>query len=107
MKTLFDDQGYKNYFTATLVGDPQKFAAQAIVTPEELAANRATIRLLHGRNDKAFPPAITLTLAEALPQADVTLLANCSHSIALEQPEKFLLATHKSFGGSGNRNSNL
>jgi len=99
VKTLFDDHAYKNYFTRMFAGAPERFVAEAIVTPEELAANRAAIRMLHGRNDSAFPASISLKLAEALPQADVTLLAFCSHSIALEQPAKFLLAAHDLFDG--------
>jgi 2-hydroxymuconate-semialdehyde hydrolase len=98
VKTLFDDIAYKNYFTKMFAGDPNRFVAQAVVTPEELAANRAAIRMLHGRNDTAFPPSVTLKLAESLPQADVTLLASCSHSIALEQPEQFLAAANELFG---------
>jgi 2-hydroxymuconate-semialdehyde hydrolase len=100
VKTLFDDPSYKNYFTKMFAGDAQGYATAAVVTAEELAANRAAIRMLHGRNDAAFPYSITLKLAEALPQADVTLLASCSHSIALEQPEKFLLAAYELFGGA-------
>jgi len=100
VKTLFDDPSYKNYFTKMFAGDAQGYATAAVVTAEELAANRAAIRMLHGRNDAAFPCSITLKLAEALPQADVTLLASCSHSIALEQPEKFLLAAYELFGGA-------
>lgn len=99
VKTLFGDLGYKNYFTKMFAGDPQRFVAEAVVTREELAVNRAAVRMLHGRNDAAFPSSITLKLAEALPQADVTLLAFCSHSIALEQPDKFLSAANEFFGG--------
>lgn len=100
VKTLFDDQDYKDYFTRMFAGAPQRFVAEAVVMPEELAANRAAIRMLHGRNDTAFPSSVTLKLAEALPQADVTLLASCSHSIALEQPGKFLLAANELFDGA-------
>ncbi len=99
VKTLFEDVGYKNYFTKMFAGDPNGFVAEAVVTPEELAANRAAIRMLHGRNDTAFPPSITSKLAESLPQADVIFLAFCSHSIALEQPDKFLIAANEIFGG--------
>ncbi len=41
---------------------------------------------------------ITLALAASLRQADVTLLAHCSHSIALEFPEKLLAAAVLLFG---------
>ncbi len=48
--------------------------------------------MLHGRNDVAFPAAISLALAEQLPQADVMLIARCSHSVAMEHPDKLLSA---------------
>jgi 2-hydroxymuconate-semialdehyde hydrolase len=44
-----------------------------------------------------FPPSITLSIAARLPQADVTLLGLCSHSIAMEQTDKFLAAAYSLF----------
>jgi 2-hydroxymuconate-semialdehyde hydrolase len=48
--------------------------------------------MLHGRNDRPVPPSVTLQIAESLPQADVMLIGNCSHSIALEHPKMLLSA---------------
>ncbi len=92
VKTLFGDDDYRAYFTAMFAGERQRFVTETLVKTEELAAVTVPVTMLHGRDDSAFPPAITLRLAEHLPQADVVLLANCAHSIALEPPQKLLAA---------------
>ncbi len=99
VKTLFADPSYKDYFESMFSGDRRRFVTQALVSPEELSRVTVPVAMLHGRNDIAFPPEITLQLARSLPQADVTLLARCSHSIALEQPQKLLAACEALFGG--------
>lgn len=92
VKTLFEDTDYRAYFTAMFAGDHTRFAAAAELSAAELTRVNTPVTMLHGRNDTAFPPEITLALAESLEQADVILLAHCSHSIALEQPQKLLAA---------------
>ena len=99
VKTLFADPGYKDYFQSMFSGDRQRFVTEALLSPEELSRITVPVTMLHGRDDTAFPPGITLQLARSLPQADVTLLAQCSHSIALEQPQKLLAACDMLFGG--------
>ena len=53
--------------------------------------------MLHGRDDVAFPPEVTLKLAAKLPQADVCLLARCSHSVAMEHPDVVLTTAQRLF----------
>jgi 2-hydroxymuconate-semialdehyde hydrolase len=98
VQTLFNDPDYKAYFSAMFSGDRQRFITESLLTPAELAAIKIPVTMLHGRNDHAFPASTSLKLAESLPQADITLLANCSHSIALEQTEKLLTAARALFG---------
>jgi 2-hydroxymuconate-semialdehyde hydrolase len=98
VQTLFNDAAYKAYFVSMFDGDRQRFITESLVSAAELAAIKIPVTMLHGRNDIAFPPSITLKLAESLAQADVTLLANCSHSIALEHPNKLLAAAGTLFG---------
>ena len=92
VKTLFGDADYRAYFSAMFAGDRQRFVTEALLSAAELARITMPVTMLHGREDRAFPPAITLELAKSLPQADILLLADCSHSIALEQPQKLLAA---------------
>jgi 2-hydroxymuconate-semialdehyde hydrolase len=97
MAILHSDSTYGPYFSSMFGGDKQSYIDQAVVTAAELSAVRCRVSMLHGRGDIVFPPLLSLTLAERLPQADVTLLGRCSHSIAMEYPEKFLAAARSLF----------
>jgi 2-hydroxymuconate-semialdehyde hydrolase len=97
MAILHSDSTYGPYFSSMFGGDKQSYIDQAVVTAAELAAVRCRVSMLHGREDIVFPPLLSLTLAKRLPQADVTLLGRCSHSIAMEYPEKFLAAARSLF----------
>jgi len=90
IKTLFEDKDYEAYFSEMFSQPPEATMAATLLAPEELARITIPVTMLHGRNDIAFPPSITLALAESLPQANVLLLSNCSHSVALEQSPHLL-----------------
>ena len=97
-KSLIDDTYLKNreavlytgdygpYFSVMFGGDQQAYIEAAVVKPEELRRITCDVTMLHGRNDVAFPPEVTMTLARALTQANVHLIGRCSHSIAMEYP---------------------
>ncbi|TSH96816.1 alpha/beta hydrolase [Verticiella sediminum] len=82
--------GYADYFDAMFEGDKQQYADAAVLDAATLAQVRCPVRLLHGREDLAFPPSCTHDIASALPQADVVLLAECSHSVAFERSATFI-----------------
>jgi 2-hydroxymuconate-semialdehyde hydrolase len=89
---------YAEYFGSMFAGDKQTFIDSVVVSAEELSRVQCAVSMLHGREDSAFPAdALTLRLAQALPQADVQLLAHCAHSIAMEQPRKFVAAAAQLF----------
>lgn len=90
--------GYAEYFDTMFEGDPRRFVEAAVLSPELLAKVRCPVLMLHGRDDRAFPSTVTLELASHLPQADVLLLARCSHSVAFEHPETFLFLARRFFG---------
>lgn len=94
---LHKDASYGPYFTAMFSGDKQTYVDQTVLSASDLAAVRCRVSMLHGRDDVGFPPAISLDIAARLPQADVLLLGQCSHSIAMEQTEKFLAAAKAIF----------
>ncbi|CCB63429.1 MULTISPECIES: alpha/beta fold hydrolase [unclassified Hyphomicrobium] len=98
IETLWKDKAYRDYFMAMFAGDRQRFVNETLLSSNELRRIKIPVSMLHGRNDIAFPPDVTMRIADALPQADVALLAHCSHSIALEFPEKLLSACHTLFG---------
>lgn len=90
---------YRSYFGAMFAGDKQQYIDAAIVPAELLRAIDADVLMLHGRDDLAFPAASgTFALAPQLPRADMWILARCSHSVALEYPDKVLGAAKVLFG---------
>jgi 2-hydroxymuconate-semialdehyde hydrolase len=88
--TLFEDKEYEAYFSQMFVQGAEATMAATLLTAEDLARITIPVTMLHGRDDLAFPPSITLTLAESLPQANIVLLSRCSHSIALEHAAQVL-----------------
>jgi 2-hydroxymuconate-semialdehyde hydrolase len=97
VEILHKDPSYGPYFASMFAGDRQSFADQAALSRAELSQVSCKVAMLHGRNDVAFPPSITVDIARHLPQADITLIARCSHSIAMEHPEKLLSAARLLF----------
>ncbi len=95
---LFEDPSYRAYFESMFAGDKQKFADAAVLTETDLSCVKCKIMMLHGRDDVAFPATQTLSLAQHIPQADVMLIGACSHSIAMEYPNKLLAAAEMLFG---------
>jgi 2-hydroxymuconate-semialdehyde hydrolase len=92
--------GYADYFDTMFEGDQQRYVDAAVLAPETLAAVRCPVLMLHGRDDHAFPPSSSLALSKALTQADVLLLASCSHSVAFEHPATFIAAAAWFFGAN-------
>ena len=81
---------YESYFASMFGGDKRRFIDATALSAEELGRIRCNVLMLHGREDRGFPPELSLRIAESLPQADVMLLGRCSHSIAFEFPEKLV-----------------
>jgi 2-hydroxymuconate-semialdehyde hydrolase len=77
---------YEPYFSVMFGGDQQSYIEAAVLSPEELGRITCDVTMLHGRDDVAFPPEVTLTLARILTQANVHLIGRCSHSVAFEHP---------------------
>lgn len=92
---------YQQYFNAMFVGDLAPYIAATQVPENDLKSIAADIAMLHGRHDLAFPAEQTsLVLARALPNADLTLLGRCSHSVAMERTDAFLATANNLFGRS-------
>ena len=82
---------YASYFTSMFAGDKQQYVDAAVVPPDVLRAVAVDVLMLHGRDDVAFPAASgTIALAPRLSRADTWIVARCSHSIALEHPDKVI-----------------
>ncbi len=89
-KVLFEDAAYRAYFSSMFAGDKQAFVDAAVLTRDELAGIRQPVLLIHGRDDQPTPMASSIELAERLHNADLMLLDNCGHSVALEHPAKLV-----------------
>ena len=83
--------GYADYFNAMFEGDQRRYVHAAVLSDATLQAVTCPVVMLHGRADKAFPAESTLKIARRLLQADVVLLSRCSHSVAFERTDSFLL----------------
>ena len=97
MAILHADPAYGAYFSAMFHGNRQAYIDAAVLADDELQKIRCKVSMLHGRDDVGFPLSISLAIAERISQADVTLLGCCSHSIAMEQTDKFLAAAYSLF----------
>lgn len=95
-KVLFAGD-YAGYFGSMFEGDKQRYIDAAVLRPDELARIHCDVTMLHGRNDVAFPPELTLTIAKSIPQADVVLIGRCSHSVAMEYPSKLIASAELLF----------
>ena len=92
--------GYREYWESMFDKEKQHYIDAAAVSAEDLAKVKAQARVLmmHGRQDVNFPPADTcLPLSRSL-HADVWIVDDCAHSVALEHPQKFLAGADLLFG---------
>jgi len=95
---ILTQPGYREYYESMFEGDKQFYIDNSAVSEDELSRVKAGILMMHGRQDVNFPPENTcLVLGKLLP-ADIWLLNNCAHSVALEYPEKFMAAAGFLFG---------
>lgn len=80
---------------------PEVFRRQSLALRErtDSLATLATIGcpalVLCGREDALCPPAFHATMAEAMPRADLVVLAECGHLSPLEEPEAVTAALRR------------
>jgi 2-hydroxymuconate-semialdehyde hydrolase len=92
--------GYREYFSSMFARERQHYIDASAVTEDELSRVQCPVLLMHGAQDQSFPAERTsLVLVKSLPNADAVVLGRCGHSVALEYPEKFLVAASEFFGG--------
>jgi len=96
--------GYADYFDEMFGGDQQKYIDDAILSDETLARVQCPVLMLHGREDGSFPPSCSEQIAGKLKRADLMLLSDCSHSVAVERTSTFLALANEFFDGLLNNN---
>ncbi len=83
--------GYREYFERMFTQGRQHYVDLAALSDEEFARITCPVLLMHGANDSSFGPEKTsLPMARKIAKADVFILNNCGHSVALEHPDKFM-----------------
>ncbi len=87
---IITQPGYREYYESMFDGEKQTYIDKAALTPEELGRIKARVLMMHGRQDRSFPPEDTCLLLYRTLRADVWLIDGCAHSVALEAPGKFL-----------------
>lgn len=87
---------YRTYFDAMFAAPYDQYIQAAIVGEADLSRISADVIMLHGRNDLAFPSReCSEKLAPNIANADLHLLSNCSHSVALERRDALLSAVRQ------------
>jgi len=76
-----------NHQSETGKGARQKLAN--VVTPAKLETLKVPTLLMTGAADLATPPSITRIIARHVPDAQVSIAAECGHSVYWERPEFF------------------
>lgn len=91
-------EGYADYFDEMFGGDQNQYIREAVLSDETLGRIRQPVLLLHGKQDRGFPADVSVSLAQRLANADLMLLDNCSHSVAVERTSTFLALANDFFG---------
>ncbi len=89
--------GYAEYFDTMFAGDPLQYIEAAVLDRATLDRIACPVLLMHGRDDRGFPPSVSTRLAGELRRADLVLLGACSHSVAFERPGTFLALVREFF----------
>jgi 2-hydroxymuconate-semialdehyde hydrolase len=95
---ILTQPGYREYYESMFDDDKQHYIDKSAVTAEELGRIKAKVLMMHGRQDVSFPAEHTCMVLSRSLQADVWLINNCAHSVALEYPAKFLAGADFLFG---------
>lgn len=89
--------GYADYFDAMFKGDQRQYIEAALLSKATLDKVACPVLMLHGRNDHSFPASGSIELAEQLADADLMLLSQCSHSVAVERAGTFVALANEFF----------
>lgn len=97
---IITQPGYREYYESMFDGEKQTYIDASAVPAEDLAKVKAQAKVLmmHGRQDFNFPPEDTALVLSRSLEADVWMVNNCAHSVALEHPDKFLAGADLLFG---------
>lgn len=75
---------YRAMFT-----DPRHKGSELGITAEEVRAISTPALLVHGREDKVVPLAVSVTMLDLLPNADLHVFSRCGHWTQIERADEF------------------
>ena len=87
---LHDPYRYEGYFEDVLLNRFQRLEPSWVIDLqlEDLAAWAMPVCLVHGDEDEFFPVTIAEQMAEALPDAELHVVADQGHSLLFERPAR-------------------
>jgi pimeloyl-ACP methyl ester carboxylesterase len=69
--------------------DPRHAGNDLAITEEQVRSIRTPTLLVHGREDKVVPAAVSWTMVNLLPDADLHVFARCGHWTQIERAAEF------------------
>jgi pimeloyl-ACP methyl ester carboxylesterase len=73
----------------SMFNDPRHRGSELGITEEEARAITNPILLVHGREDKVVPLAVSVTMLGLFPNADLHVFSACGHWTQIERAEEF------------------
>ncbi len=88
------DGAYEAY--RAMFFDPRHKGSELAITAEEVRTITTPTLLIHGREDKVVPLAVSITMLDLLPNADLHVFSRCGHWTQIERADEFsaLVATY-------------
>lgn len=69
--------------------DPKHKGSELAITAEEVRAITTPSLLVHGREDKVVPLAVSVAMLDLLPNADLHVFSRCGHWTQIERADEF------------------
>ena len=69
--------------------DPRHKGSELAITAEEVREIATPTLLIHGREDKVVPLAVSITMLDLLPNADLHVFSRCGHWTQIERADEF------------------
>ena len=81
------DGAYEAY--RAMFFDPKHKGSELAITAEEVRTIATPTLLIHGREDKVVPLAVSITMLDLLPNADLHVFSRCGHWTQIERADEF------------------
>lgn len=81
------DGAYEAY--RSMFFDPRHKGSELAITADEVRAIATPTLLIHGREDKVVPLAVSVTMLDLLPNADLHVFSRCGHWTQIERADEF------------------